>query len=442
MNRKNRFPRIGMRITKSALAVGICFLIYYLRGSHGIPFYSAIAALQCLQSYHDHSRKVALRRINGTLIGAAYGLLVIVIQCFVIVPYNIHYSVYCLVVMLGVVAALYTAVILNCKDAAYFSSVVFLCIAMVHIGDENPYLFVFNRVVETLIGVGVGMGVNAFHLPRRKRTGVLFVTALDDVLISENARFSDYSKVELNRLLDEGIPLSIMTRRSTASYLEAAGDVRVRLPLILMDGAVLYDPVEHRYIAKCELDYEKAGRLTETLRSLGLEVFQNVVMDDSSLIFYESLSHKSSRRLYDRMRKSPYRNYINRPLPEGQPVVYLTSIDERETIQAAYQALQAQGETERYKIVCSDAGDFPGLAFLRIYNKDAEKLNMLEKLKDVTGYSSAVTFGSIRENYDVYVHAPTGDDVAKFLRKEFEPVIWSRKSRVDCIRSEGKRRPV
>lgn len=110
------------------------------------------------------------------------------IQCFILEPNHIHYTVYCAVVMLGVVASLYTAVVLNCQDAAYFSSVVFLCITMVHIGDENPYIFVLNRVTETLIGVIVGVAVNAFHLPRRKRKDVLFVTALDDVLISGNTR--------------------------------------------------------------------------------------------------------------------------------------------------------------------------------------------------------------------------------------------------------------
>ena len=426
LKHKSRFPRIGMRIIKSAVAVGICFLIYYLRGSRGVPFYSAIAALQCMQSYHKNSRTVAFRRMNGTLIGAFYGLIVIVIQCFVLLPHNIHYTIYCAIVMLGVVASLYTAVVLNCQDAAYFSSVVFLCITMVHIGDENPYLFVLNRVVETLIGVIVGMLVNDFHLPRRKRKDVLFVTALDNVLISEDARLSVYSKVELNRLIDEGVPLSIMTSRSTASYLQAAGDVHVKLPLILMDGAVLYDPVENSYIAKCELSYAEACQLTDAFRALGLEVFQHTVTDDSVLTYYDSLSRESTRLLFDRRRKSPYCNYLHRSLPEGQSAVYLTAIDEKEKIQAAFDALCAQGVAENYKLVRSESDEFPGLSLLRVYNKNAEKLKMLEKLKELTGYEKCMTFGSIPENYDVFVHASAGNDVVKFLKNAYEPLIWKR----------------
>lgn len=52
-------------------------------------------------------------------------------------------------------------------NAAYFSCVVFLSIVMVHIGDSNPYHFVLNRVVDTLIGIAVSMLINACHLPRR-----------------------------------------------------------------------------------------------------------------------------------------------------------------------------------------------------------------------------------------------------------------------------------
>ena len=48
--KNKRFPKIGMRIIKSALGVLLCFVIYFLRGKHGTPFYSALAVLWCIQS--------------------------------------------------------------------------------------------------------------------------------------------------------------------------------------------------------------------------------------------------------------------------------------------------------------------------------------------------------------------------------------------------------
>ena len=35
-----KLPVPGQRIVRSTIAVALCFVIYYLRGKRGIPFYS------------------------------------------------------------------------------------------------------------------------------------------------------------------------------------------------------------------------------------------------------------------------------------------------------------------------------------------------------------------------------------------------------------------
>ena len=42
-------PRVGMRMVKTALAVAICFFLYVLRGEEGVPIFSTIAAIICMQ---------------------------------------------------------------------------------------------------------------------------------------------------------------------------------------------------------------------------------------------------------------------------------------------------------------------------------------------------------------------------------------------------------
>lgn len=62
-------PKIGLRIIKSSVAVALCFLVYFLRGQQGTPFYSAIAAVLCMQPDTSNSLKVGWNRTVGTLIG-------------------------------------------------------------------------------------------------------------------------------------------------------------------------------------------------------------------------------------------------------------------------------------------------------------------------------------------------------------------------------------
>ena len=70
-------PKIGMRMIKTSIAVAICLLIYLLRGKQGVPVFSTIAAMICMQPYVENSKTVAFNRIIGTLTGAVMGLVVV-----------------------------------------------------------------------------------------------------------------------------------------------------------------------------------------------------------------------------------------------------------------------------------------------------------------------------------------------------------------------------
>lgn len=59
---KKEIPRIGARIVKSSAGAAICMLIYFIRellpiGS-GIPFYSILAVLWCIQPYTTSSLSI------------------------------------------------------------------------------------------------------------------------------------------------------------------------------------------------------------------------------------------------------------------------------------------------------------------------------------------------------------------------------------------------
>ncbi|MBR4211273.1 MAG: FUSC family protein, partial [Oscillibacter sp.] len=72
MPRKWSPPRVGQRMIKTAVAVLICLLFYYLRGRRGedMPTEAAITAIICMQPYVRDTREYAINRMTGTLIGA------------------------------------------------------------------------------------------------------------------------------------------------------------------------------------------------------------------------------------------------------------------------------------------------------------------------------------------------------------------------------------
>lgn len=421
MERKLGLPPIGMRIVKSAIAILLCYLVSFLRGNSGIVFYSQLAALWCIQVYVENSRKNASQRLIGTVIGALYGLLYLLMRNW---SGGIGKVLDAFCISAFIVVILYTTVLIQKKQASYFSCVVFLSIVVNHVTDVNPYLFVWNRFLDTVIGIIIGVGVNLMSLPRDRRKDVLFLSGLDDTLLSKKDNMSDYSRIELNRMLDDGMNFTIVTMRTPASLMTPLRDIRLKLPVIAMDGAVLFDIYEKRYLKVYIISQDKSSQIRSLIRSEGLTCFTNVVIDDMLVIYYDKSKDEVHNNLIRELRRSPYRNYVDRPYPEDEDVVYFMLLHPTEVIEAFYKKLEDAGITKELKVLKYASDDYPGYAYIKIYNRNATKENMIQYLQKMTGLSQIVTFGTIPGRYDVVVRPGDTNKVVNQLRKLYEPVKY------------------
>lgn len=423
---KKTLPPVGLRMVKSAIAVALCFLISLLRGDSGIVFYSQLAALWCIQIYIKNSFKMATQRTIGTVIGAIYGLIVILIRQEMEQTVGMSEFAYDMLVSFTILVVLYTSILIRKKQSSYFSCVVFLSIVVNHITDQNPYLFVWNRFLDTMIGIIIGIGVNAFQLPKKKKKDILFVSGLDDTLLNEKDNMSDYSRVELNRILDDGALFTISTIRTPASLMEPMRDIKLNLPVIAMDGAVLYDIQNKQYLKAYIISHKRAKELLDVFDTLSIHCFINVIIDDMLVIYYGDISDSIQQKLVNQMRKSPYRNYVQRTLPESEDVVYLMVLDKKERVEMAYQELEKRGYTTEFKVLHYESKDYPGYAYIKIYNRNASKQHMIEYLIQKLAVHRTVTFGSIPGKYDVVVQTGDSNRVVKMVKKLYEPVIWQK----------------
>lgn len=420
-----RLPPVGLRIVKSAIAVALCFVVAAIRGNSGIVFYSQLAALWCIQMYTSNTMKNAVQRTIGTMNGALYGLVFLLIQRQCGESFINNGLLRGTVISLMVIIVLYTTVLIKKKQASYFSCVVFLSIAVNHFSDANPYLFVWNRFLDTMIGIVIGIGVNNFSLPRVKKKDILFVAQADTVLFYKGDTLSDYSKVELNRMLDSGVSFTLFSMRTPASLMDAMRDIRLKLPVILMDGAVLYDIINKRYEKVYVISNQHAKEVEKLISQYHLSCFINVIIDDMLVIYYDHLTDPIQQQLVTQLRRSPYRNYVQRPLPEGEDVVYFMLLDHKETIEHFYRALENEGYTKKLKVLMYDSVDYPGYAYIKIYNKNASAYTMVRYLQSVTGLEKVVTVGSEKGKHDVTVDVGRGNKMLKQLKNAYEPTVLS-----------------
>lgn len=394
-------------------------VIYFFRTllpiGNGLPLYSALSAIWCLQPNYETTKNNAGQRTIGTFIGALFGLIFILI--LEIADLENQLVAY-LIASVLIIPIIYLTVVLNKKEAAFFSCSVFLSIALTHSFDENPYLFVINRVLDTFIGIGVGVLVNNIRFARPQDKDTIYVCGIDDVLINDDPAVSKYNAVELNRLIDSGLKFTISTVHTPAKVVSLINGVKLNLPLIVMDGAAIYDLNKKEYLATEYLPADVCEVAEKTVEEKGMHCFVNILYDSTVLTFYGNFTNPVEKQLFDTYRESPYRNYISnrfRRNDDTELTLYLTVLDTEAKVKELAAALHERlGEKVRTRITDSV---YEGYFYLKIFSPLATKQNMLEKLKEYTGVKKVITFGTERGEYDVLIYDGGGNATIKRIKK-------------------------
>jgi uncharacterized membrane protein YgaE (UPF0421/DUF939 family) len=409
-------PHIGMRIIKSALGVLICFAIYFMRGKQGAPFYSALAVLWCIQNQTKNTVQNALQRTVGTGIGAAYGLIYILIKQRVpqLGDSFLHYC----IISIALIPIIYTTVVIKQKKASYFSCVVFLSIVVNHLMDENPYIFVANRSLDTLIGIFVGLVLNSACIHGEYDRDTLFIADVDRAMDGLSTGITPFGQIMIKNMLEKGMLLTFMTLRTPAGFLEGMPDIKPKLPIIAMDGAILYDIKENRYPKVYVISAEHACNIESFIRSRGFNIFTTIILEDVLIIYYDELKNTAEIDIYEKMHKSPYRNYLNKERPKDHPVVYMMCVDETRKIEQLVEDIKRSDIYEELKILSYPSDDYKGYSYIKIYSKNASVQNMTDYLRNMTGAEETLTFGDNDRNKTDYCYTEC-DQIVRKLHHQF-----------------------
>lgn len=154
--------KIGLRTIKTAVAVFLCLLIQFVSPMETALF-AAIAAVVCMRETAEKSLSMGVHRFLGTLIGGAFGFLLINL-----IPLMQYYYdwLYIILVPVAMILCISVCVWTNKKDAVIICCVVFLSIALdPGLNTEDALTYVILRIIDTTIGVSIATLLNHFFFP-------------------------------------------------------------------------------------------------------------------------------------------------------------------------------------------------------------------------------------------------------------------------------------
>lgn len=159
---KEKF-RVGMRTTKSGVAVGLCVLLFKLldRGSPMLAGLAAVFALRedCKQSLHH-----GIRRVGGNTVAGILAVTLIAVKDFL----GLDFSVDFFGTIIAVIILIMVCNILDMSSAIVGATATFL-VVFYNIDNNETTVYAIQRVLDTVIGASIAIGIN-YLLPGAPQT--------------------------------------------------------------------------------------------------------------------------------------------------------------------------------------------------------------------------------------------------------------------------------
>lgn len=156
----NKFPGVGMRNIKTAIAASLCALVYYYIGRS--PAFACIGAIFGMGSDMEDARRNGGNRLFGTLIGGLLGMALFRVY-LIFVPDGSHSLLLVPLTFIGTVL-----LILLCQMfwvGGVQPGGVVLCILLFNTPAHAYVSYALNRILDTAVGVLVAL-VISYLFPR------------------------------------------------------------------------------------------------------------------------------------------------------------------------------------------------------------------------------------------------------------------------------------
>lgn len=222
----------------------------------------------------------------------------------------------------------------------------------------------------------------------------LFVSDLDGTLLNHNKEISRYSKEELNKLINKGIQFTVATARTPATVVELLKGVDIKLPVILMNGVLIYDIKNNKYIDVKSMHNEIVNEVLRIFSEYNKNPLVYGIKNDGLLVFYKEFAYEIEHNFYKERYDSPLKTFVKveefDTSIKDSKIINFIAFDRLEVIQEIYnKLLKVKGLTVNYYEELYDKGWY----YIEAYSADASKANGIKFLADYVEHSRVITFG-------------------------------------------------
>ena len=418
---KRILPPLGQRIIKTAAAVFICLVIDMLRGGRGDVGSSIVTAIICMQPFLEDTKTFALDRIFGTVLGAMWALAFLLLMELFPSLGACRVAVYGLM-SLFVILAIYSTVIIKKSKLASLVAIVLMSTIVAFPNVNSPVEQTLGNLADTIIGTVVAICVNVFRLPRRKHPEYLFFVQTMDLVPDRFRQIPSSVHITLDRLYQDGAKICLVSQWAPAFIISQMGLLNVNAPMIIMDGAALYDIRENKYLDVVPIPRKNADRLCDILKSFGVGVNLYAVNERTMTVCHSGPVNLEERRECDEMKRSPYRHYADGMPREEDHIAFLRVIDTTQRIAELEYELKGVLPTGMFRMVARKDDKYEGTSGLYFYDPSATVEHMKQRVLEIMSGEEELKPVELLPRTNKYLPEHDALMLLSRLKNQYEPV--------------------
>lgn len=222
----------------------------------------------------------------------------------------------------------------------------------------------------------------------------LYISDLDGTLLNSEKELSSFTIKTLNRLIADGLNFTVATARTAASALKILAGLDINVPVVLMNGVLVYDTEKGKYIKTEIIQPDVVSKISGLLKQFEINGFMYAIMDDKLVTYYESLNTIALQDFHNERVLKYYKSFekVDSFLDKAAAnnVIYFTLVDEQENLAGIYNAVKGLDGIEAAFYRDIYARD---LWYLEIFSNKASKSNAVRFIREKYCFDRVIGFG-------------------------------------------------
>lgn len=218
----------------------------------------------------------------------------------------------------------------------------------------------------------------------------LYISDLDGTLLDNNAKLSPYTISSLNKLISKGLNFSAATARTPATVVPLLSKLNLHLPVIVMNGAAIYDLKKETYITYNPINEASVSQINKILEDNYASVFAYTISNNHINAYYNNLNNDVQKNFMNDRIGSPYKTFIKSKLPNNSNVLYFLLLEKKDLVMNIYDKIQ--NISGIYSVAYEDVynKDFYNL---EIYSDKSSKANAIKEIMAQYNFDRLISFG-------------------------------------------------